>query len=152
MQRISSRATFWNKRIFPLIWFGMLAFFVFLVLRDMRRTGGVLVAPFIVLAGMAAFSYFLLKKMVFDLADEVFDAGDSLIVRFGSEQERILLSQIINVSYSYVTNPARVTLSLRTAGRFGMEITFMPPQRYIPFAKSPIVADLIERIDAARRG
>jgi hypothetical protein len=104
------------------------------------------------LVAFAAFSYFLLKKMVFDLADEVFDAGDSLIVRFGSEQERILLSQIINVSYSYVTNPARVTLTLRTPGRFGKEITFMPPQRFIPFAKSPIVADLIDRIDAARRG
>jgi hypothetical protein len=92
-----------------------------------------------------------MKKLVFDLADEVLDDGDSLVVRFGSEQERIPLSQIMNVSYSYMSNPARVTLTLRTPGRFGKEITFSPPQRFVPFAKSPIVSDLIERIDAARR-
>jgi len=88
---------------------------------------------------------------VFDLADELFDAGDSLIVRFGTERERVLLAEIINVSYSYMMNPARVSLTLRTPGRFGKEISFSPPQRFVPFAKSPIVANLIDRIDAARR-
>jgi hypothetical protein len=151
MQRLSSRGTFWNKRIFPLIWFGMLAFFFFVPLRDLRSQGGMPAVFFIVPVLMAAFSYFLFKKMFFDLADEVFDAGDSLIVRFGSEQERVLLSEIINISYSYMANPARITLTLRTPGRFGKEISFMPPQRLIPFAKSPIVANLIDRIDAARR-
>jgi hypothetical protein len=92
-----------------------------------------------------------MKKLVFDLADEVLDDGDSLVVRFGSDQERIPVSQIINVSYSYMSNPVRVTLTLRTPGLFGKEIKFSPPQRFVPFAKSPIVADLIDRIDAARR-
>ena len=93
-----------------------------------------------------------MKKLVFDLADEVLDDGDSLVVRFGSDQERIQLCEIMNVSYSYMSNPARVTLTLRTPGRFGKEISFSPPQRFVPFAKSAIVADLIDRIDAARRG
>jgi hypothetical protein len=86
------------------------------------------------------------------LADSVFDDGDSLVVRFGSVEERIPFSQIINVSYTYMANPSRVTLTLRTPGSFGKEISFSPPQRFLPFAKSPIVADLIERVDAARRG
>jgi hypothetical protein len=100
---------------------------------------------------MAIFGYFVMKKLVFDLADEVFDDGDSLVVRFGSEEERIPLSQIINISYSYMSNPSRVTLTLRTPGRFGKEVTFSPPQEFLPFAKSPIVADLIARTDVARR-
>jgi len=100
---------------------------------------------------MAAFGYFIMKKLVFDLADAVFDDGNSLVVRFGNEEERIPLSDIINISYTNMSNPSRVTLTLRTPGRFGKEVSFSPLQQFMPFAKSPIVADLIERTDAARR-
>jgi hypothetical protein len=106
---------------------------------------------FIVPVFMAAIGYLMMKHMIFNLADEVLDAGDALIVRFGSEQERIPLSEIINISYTYMQNPSRVTLTLRTPSRFGKEVSFMPPQRFFPFAKSPIVAELIERADTARR-
>ncbi len=151
MQRISSRSTFFSKRVFPLIWFGFLAIFIIVPLLS-KKPEGTLSGGFVIMPiFMAIFGYFLMKKLVFDLADEVLDDGDSLIVRFGSDQERIPLSQIMNVSYSYMSNPARVTLTLRTPGRFGKEIAFSPPQRFVPFAKSPIVANLIDRIDAARR-
>lgn len=152
MQRISSRTTFISKRVFPVIWFGVLALVVIAPLLGKKPRGGLplvfLIMPFI----MAVFGYFIMKKLVFDLADEVFDDGDALVVRFGSEQERIPLSQIMNISYSHMTNPSRVTLTLRTPGRFGKEVTFSPPQTFLPFAKNPIVADLIERADQARRG
>jgi hypothetical protein len=152
MRRISSRNTFFTKRIFPLVWFGFLAFIVISPLLGKKPKGGLSVGFLIIPICMAAFGYFLMKKLVFDLADEVFDDGDALVVRFGSEQERIPLSEIMNVSYSYLVNPPRVTLTLRTPSRFGKEVTFSPPQRFLPFAKSPIIADLIERADAARRG
>jgi hypothetical protein len=152
MQRISSRTTFFSKRVFPLIWFGFLAFIVIAPFLGKKPKGGPPAGFFIVPIFMAAFGYFLMKKLVFDLADAVFDDGDSLVVRFGSTEERIPLSQIINVSYSYMANPPRVTLTLRTPGSFGKEVSFSPPQRFLPFAKSPIVADLIDRVDAARRG
>lgn len=150
MQRISSRSTFFTKRVFPVIWFGFLAFFVAIMLSK-APSGGFPVALFAFPMFMAVFGYFLMKKLVFDLADEVFDAGDALVVRFGSEQERIPLAEIINVSYAYMMNPPRVTLTLRIPGQFGKEVSFSPPTSFVPFAKSPIVADLIERIDAARR-
>jgi hypothetical protein len=152
MQRISSRSTFFSKRVFPLIWFGFLAFFFIAALLAKKPEGALSAGIFIMPIFMVILGYFVMKKLVFDLADEVLDDGDSLVVRFGSDQDRIPLSQIMNVSYSYMSNPARVTLTLRTPGRFGKEITFSPPQRFVPFAKSPIVADLIDRIDAARRG
>jgi hypothetical protein len=90
---------------------------------------------------------------VFDLADEVVDEGDALRVRFGENEERIPLAQIINVSYSGITNPPRITLTLRTAGRFGREVTFSPQQSFLSplFRPNPLVNDLIERVDAARR-
>ena len=151
MERISSRSTFFGKRVFPFIWFGLLSLFIIAPLRAKGARGSVPPAIFIGPAVLAAFGYFLMKKTVFDLADEVYDAGDSLIVRFGNEEERIPLSEIINLSYSYLSNPSRATLTLRTPGRFGKEITFSPPQRFLPFGKNPIITNLIERIDAARR-
>lgn len=151
MRRISSRTTFFNKRVFPVIWFGIVAF-VFLapLLGTKTKSGspaGFLFVPIL----LAVFGYIMMKKFIFDLADEVFDDGNSLVVRFGSEEESIPLAEIINISYTYLSNPSRVTLTLRTPGRFGKEVSFSPPQRFIPFGKSPVVADLIERTDAARR-
>ena len=53
---------------------------------------------------MGLFGYFLFKKLIFDLADEVLDDGDSLVVRFGNQEDRIPLSEITNVSCSVMTN------------------------------------------------
>jgi hypothetical protein len=61
------------------------------------------------------------------------------------------LRDIIKVSYSVATNPQRVTLTLRQSSVFGREVTFAPPTTWIPFAKSPIIENLIQRVDAARR-
>jgi len=151
MRRISSRITFFNKRVFPVIWFGFVALAFLAPLLGRKNKGGPLAGFLFVPIIMAAFGYFIMKKLVFDLADEVFDDGNTLVVRFGSEEERIPLSEIMNISYTNMSNPSRVTLTLRTPGRFGKEVSFSPPQSFVPFAKSPIVADLIERADAARR-
>ena len=151
MRRISSRNTFFNKRVFPVIRFGFVAIAFFGPLLGRKDKGGPPAGFLFVPIVMAAFGYFMMKKLVFDLADEVFDDGNTLVVRFGSEEERIPLSEIINISYTNMSNPSRVTLTLRTPDRFGKELSFSPPQSFVPFAKSPIAADLIERADAARR-
>lgn len=150
MKRISSN-TFFFKRVFPVIWFGFLALFVLTSLFA-NYAGNAAPLPLVIIpAVMAVFGYVLLKKMVFDLADEVTDGGDFLIVRFGTVQEQIALANIINISYSVMMNPPRVTLTLRQPCSFGKEVSFSPPVRWVPFAKSPIIGELIERIDASRR-
>ncbi len=101
---------------------------------------------------MAVFGYVLMKKIIFDLADEVTDGGNFLMVRFGKIQENIALANIMNVSYSVMMNPPRVTLTLRQPCRFGKEVSFSPPISWIPFSKSAIITELIERIDASRNG
>jgi hypothetical protein len=153
MKRISSRWIWFSKYVFPVFWFGFLGFSVVMILVTENSEGAWPFFLIIVPILMGVFGYFMMKKMVWDLADEVSDAGDSLIVRFGKEEEQILLSNIVNVSYSYMMSPARVTLMLREAARFGSEVSFAPPQRFSfnPFAKSPVILDLIQRVDAARR-
>jgi hypothetical protein len=152
MRLVSSKMTFFNKRIFPAIWFGFLILFigVSFFASAGRNTGSQL--PFLVVpAIMIVIGYSIMRKLVFDLVDEVWDDGDALIVKNGGQEQRIALSDIKNVSYSPYMNPPRVTLSLRSPTVFGEQITFGAPVRLMPFSTSPIIDDLIERTDAARR-
>src|SRR6516225_2126549 len=57
-----------------------------------------------------------------DLADEVLDAGNALVVRSGGQEERIALSDIKNVNYSPYMSPPQVTLSVRRHTAFGETI------------------------------
>ena len=151
MEQISSRSTFLYKRIFPVFWFGLLGIFVVVGLMGPHHRqsapGLLLIVPVL----MALFGIFLMKKLMWDLADEVEDAGDRLIVRMGSDEEQIPLANIMNVDYQYMTSPPRVTLTLRTPCRFGDKIAFCAPLRFIPFARSAVVDELIQRVDAARQ-
>jgi len=150
MRRISSGSTFFYKRVFPIIWFGMIGIFLFAAIVGAIK--GVEPAFVVVpLAVMAIAGRFVFKKLLFDLVDEVWDDGDALVVRNKGYEERILLSEIINVSDSFMTNPPRITLTVRQPARFGKEITFMPPTRFLSFLRHPIARELIERVDEARR-
>lgn len=147
MQRISSRMTFYYKRVFPFVMLGLVALFIALPL--LAEKGPPLPAILIPIA-VVVIVYFIMKKLVFDLVDEAWDAGDALIIRNKGQEDRIALSAIMNVSYSPWINPPRVTLTLRTPSIFGDTVTFAAPIRFMPFASSPIVDGLIRRVDAAR--
>ena len=150
-RRVSSRQTFFLKRVFPLLWLALVAGALAAAVAGVHA-GRALPAPvFIVPLLMLVLGYALIRRLVGDLADEVLDAGDALLVRFGAEQERIPLADI-NVSSTQFVNPPRITLTLRSPGRFGREVSFSPPRPFFaPFAPNPYAAELIERVDAARR-
>jgi hypothetical protein len=153
MQQLSSRSTFFYKRIFPLFWFGFAGIFFVVLLVASRTNGGPPLFLLVVPVFLLVLGYFIMKTFIWDLADQVFDAADALIVRFGNEEDRISLSNIMNVSYAYMVSPPRVTLTLRVPGRFGSEISFTPPSSlhvFWPLKKNPLIAELIQRVDAAR--
>lgn len=148
-KRISSRRIFFVKKVFPVIWFGFLALFVAASVIGTGRT----FVPFLLAAAvMAVFGYFLMKNLVWDLADEVYDCGDFLLVRNRGEEDNVALSNIMNVSASLLLNPPRITLRLVHPGKFGKEIAFSPVRAFTlnPFAKDPVSEDLIARVDQAR--
>jgi|SRR5665213_607125 len=152
MQRLSSRQTWFFKRVFPWLWFGFLAVFVIVMLgagpsthtRPVPR--GLLAAPLV----MAVLGYLVFRRLVFNLLDEVWDDGDGLVVRNDGKEERIALRNIVNVGYSMMTRPQRVTLTLRSPGIFGKEVSFSAPTRWLPFGRNPMITELIERVDRAR--
>jgi hypothetical protein len=150
MTRLSSKMTFFYKRVFPALFIVVLLFVTLTPV--VAGHGDASPIPFFVVpAVMAVIFYTVMKKLCFDLVDEVWDDGDALIVRNGTTQERIPLSGIKNVSYTHLINPPRVTLSLRQPGNLGSELSFCAPVQLMPFAKSQNILELIDRIDAARR-
>ena len=136
--------------MFPLIWFGFLAIFVVsTTLAGAAESDPIfLIGP----AAMAVFGFFLMKKLVWDLVDEVYDYGDFLLIKNRGEEERVALSNIMNVSASTAMNPPRITLRLVRPGKFGGEIAFSPVMGFTlnPFATSQVADDLIVRVDRAR--
>lgn len=105
---------------------------------------------FITSVFMAVIGYFIMKNLVFDLMDEAYDEGSSLLFKNNGKSVRVSLADIKNVSYTVVINPPRVTLSLRCKTEFGDELTFSPPGSIIPFKKNKDILELIDRIDRAK--
>lgn len=154
MNVISSGRTFLAKRVFPVIWFGFLLVFVVAMLMGPmpdEGSGGRLVTLGIPLA-MAVGGYFVMKRFAFDLADEVRDGGDHLVVRFGSATALVALADIVDLSWTPTVNPPRVVLTLRESGPFGRKIAFSPRATGVWTRNNSIVSGLIERVGAARRG
>jgi hypothetical protein len=151
MERISYGGTFLYKVVFPAFWFGLLTLLMAMgVFTAGRKQPIFIIQPLL----MVVFGYFLFRKLVWTLADEVQDGGDYLLVRKGSIEQRIPMTNIINVSMSQFTNPKRLTLRLRNPCELGDEIAFIPQVpvfQWNPFARNAVVEDLIRRVDQARQ-
>jgi hypothetical protein len=101
MRQISSKLTFYYKWIFPIFWFGFLAIFLVLALLGITSPKESFPIMFVIVPIiMTVVGYSFMKKLVFDLVDEVLDDGSALIVKNGRQEERIALSDITNVNYS----------------------------------------------------
>ena len=151
MRRISSKWTFFFKRVFPIIWFSFLVLFLAITVFAGGHSNQSSILPFVIVPIiMAALGYSIMKNLIFDLVDEVWDAGRALIVKNDDREERIPFADIKNVNYSPFISPPRVVLSLRRMTIFGNQINFCAPVRFVPFAASPVIADLIDRVDTAR--
>ena len=159
MRRLSASSTFFYKRVFPLCWFG----FVLLVLaagwaglhRVAAFDAGALLP---LLAGpllLGIVGLVLFKTLLYDLVDEVWLDGDTLLVKNRGQQARLALADVVNVNATTLTNPRRITVMLRTDSRFGRNVSFIPagPRGLMAaFRPDPIASELIDRVDALRQG
>src|SRR6202035_3469903 len=96
------------------------------------------------------FGIYFMKKYVSDLVDEDLDDGDALVVKNNGQEQRIALADITNVSYAAMTSPPRVVLSLRHPTLFGDQVAFCAPVQIMMMSQSPVIADLIKRVEQAR--
>lgn len=150
MRRISSSTTFFYKRIFPVLFFAILATVIVVALKD--ATAGVPWSPVILVVALAAAGTLFMRKLLFDLLDQVFDDGAALVLKKGDRQERVALGDIESVHYSRFVNPPRIVLTLRRSTIFGDRVAFLPPLEAMPILGSDVARDLTVRTERARRG
>jgi hypothetical protein len=152
--KLSSDMTFFIKKVFPVLYVGFLAVLVAVTVASgaARQAGPVFfVGPALALViGLGA-----MKKLVWDLADEVYDGGEYLLIKNRGREHNLPLADVMNVSGTLYTNPPRITLRIANAsgaGPLGSEVTFAPKRPFSlnPFAKNPIFEDLVARVDRAR--
>ena len=152
MKRISSQATTFHKRIVPVLAFGILGLLIWgsadTVLDGGHITPLLVVVPLL----LTTLVYVVMRKFAWDLADEVLDGGNALVVRKGKVEERIPLSDIADVSSKWFMDPPRLTLKLKTAGRLGEEIIFIPKARVPVVGGMSVAAELTARTAASRKG
>lgn len=150
MRRISSSMTFFYKTVFPCVWFGFIGLFFIGAL-----TGAILKNSSYVFLIMPVFmgglGIFIMKQLVWNLVDEVWDHGDFLVAKNKGQEARIDLRNIINVSHTSFTNPPSISLHLRAPCELGQIIRFSPPPRLFSFREHPIATELIHRIDEKRQ-
>ena len=153
MKKISSRSTFFYKRILPAVWFGSFGILLIVFIFGNLSKGQFYVAFFILPIVMAILGYFLMRAFIFDLMDEVWDEGNSLLVRNKNKVERIDFKNIKNIGYTFLIYPNRVTLSLRIPSQFGSEVSFSPLiSSWMPFRKNKDIDELIDKVDKLRTG
>ncbi|WP_338293078.1 hypothetical protein [Planctobacterium marinum] len=143
--------TWFHKRLFPLVWFGFLVFFFVMApfsTEDTTKRIIFMVAPF----PMALFGYFLMKKLIFGLVDEVYRQQDQIICRNGDKEERFNLSDIQSALYYTHSQPAKCVLRLRRNSNFGREIEFIPKINGNIFSFNADVEQLVDDVDRLNQG
>ena len=129
--RISARATFFQKRVFPLL-FSVIAGATIL---DSRRTNDVEWPIALFQSCFAAAVLFaVVKATEWVYVDEVFDNGDRLIIRTGGREEEILFKDIREVKVE-ISRPAGIRIHLSRDSMFGSSIKFLPAVGFIRFSK-----------------
>ncbi|MDB6075910.1 MAG: hypothetical protein JWO89_3550 [Verrucomicrobiaceae bacterium] len=149
--RISSPDTFFLRRVFPVIWFGLLALGLiqvcFMKLKPHQSPTLLLVA----LLGMAVFSYFVMRVTLSGLVNEVYDFGDTLLVKNGGIAVQIPLRNVSHITFCSSSKPDRITLELAVPCELGKKIAFIPtPKGRLSSYGAAITDSLKHRIGSER--
>jgi hypothetical protein len=138
------------KRGIPVLWNGAILMFAIIIIKNgiAQNQIGQIGFMLFVTAMLAFIGFIVMKYYIFDLVDEVWDLGDSLLVKNHGHEETVPIRDIAHVSYNGVVNPPQVTVVLRRSiGNLGRQFVFTPPFRIMPYSMPPIAMDLLDRIE-----
>ena len=146
---LSSRLTFFYKRVFPAAWIIVFGIFtLFLWICDYKGSSQLKWFVIICLLGGSIFLRWFSERL-----KTVSLQGDQLVVSDYRTQETIPLCQIDEVTETRIWNPKLISLRLNRPGRWGDEIVFIAPIRFqFIFSNHPLVRELRDMIRKTRRG
>jgi hypothetical protein len=155
MTKISSSWTFYYKRVFPAVWYAIIALWLAIVLFIGPAGAPLVNSPALMIiapVALAVVGFFVLRRTLWSLADEVYDNDDTLHVRKGRCTVEIPLTAIERVSATFFFNPSRITLHLTRPGELGDRVRFIPERysKYHVFEKPRLARDLELRIEQAK--
>jgi hypothetical protein len=140
MRKVS--ASPWGLRNgFPILWFGGSIFLSMNIFGDPKLSNDSGYA----LIACAIIGCIVSRALALRLMDEVYDHGDSLLVRRGEKEQRIYLHQIKKVS----GDGGWFKLKTTSEGEFGNTIRFVPTSRLFHFTEHPYLVELRGRIQSA---
>ena len=144
MRELSSRWTFFQKRVFPPLWIGgfsLVTLLMFLVpdsfhgSMDVRAARWIFAGATLVGGGFIYWACMRLKKVTL--------VGDILIVSNFRDEIQVPLRDIETVSGSLSVSPELIWIEFRRPTAFGSKIVFMPKMRFLHgFTRHPLVAEL----------
>ena len=140
MRKVSASPSY-LRNVFPIFWFGAFMFLSMNVFGDptLSNDGGY------ALIAIAIVGCVVSRMLAFKLMDEVYDEGDSLLVRRKEHEQRIYLHQVNKVS----TNNAWINLKTTSEGEIGNKVSFVLTPRLFHFTNHPYFVELKERIESA---
>ena len=153
MKKISRDESFFWRKVDPKISFVFLGF-IFLVQiglfivqgRTKENVYGLIIAASLITAEL------LYRKIfVFDIIDEVFEDGESLVFRQRGKTARVLFSEIEKIHYETLWRPQKVTVTVSRKTELGRVLRFYPPRVGWLYEYDQDVKALIDRIDEAKR-
>lgn len=137
-----SSSPYFFKKIVPVLWLLGCIY----VVADAVRSGE---SPLFIAGTVVVLTlgFAATRQTTGDLADEVLDGGDHLVVRFGERREPLLLRNVGLVKKSRLAR--RVELVLIEPGTFGPVIAFMPRGSLGTAVMNTVVEDLERRVRTA---
>ncbi len=143
MRPISSKLSVWNKRFVPVFWCGFVALAAWALALHGVETKWVVGIS----AALAVIGFAYMRMFTFVIADQAFDAGNSVVIRSKGKELAIPFPNIANVKYARIADPPRIVLTFSTAAVPVARVQFMPP--VVPamffFREHPLVAELKKR-------
>ena len=142
MKKVSA-SPFYLRNVFPVLWLGGFIFLGIYVFGDpsLSNNGRYAAIAFAIIGCV------LSRVMALTLMDEVYDQGDSLLLRRNNIEQRIPLNQIRKVSHY---NNTWITLKTTNDSPLGKSIRFVLTPRLFNFTKHPFFVELKGRVERAR--
>lgn len=146
---LSSRLTFFYKRVFPAVWIIAVGI-VTLLLWICDYKGASLFKWFFLICLFGGSIYL---RWFSDRLKAVSLQGEQLVVSDYRTEETIPFHQIDEVTETRIWNPKLIKLRLNRPGRWGDEIVFIAPLRLqFIFSNHPLARELRDMISKTRRG
>ena len=91
----------------------------------------------------------VLGRGIWRHADQVFDEGDSLVIRKGHREDRVLLSDISGMLVSNDFGATTIVLQFSNPTKFGERVSFLADSMGVRWKVSPVAAELATKIQKA---